>query len=665
MSSIIYTNRQLRNDEKNLKAIADEYEGKISHRYWLAEALQKDAIQNGWDAKRGREWAMRFELMGNRSDFLVIQDFYTSGLSGTIWKDQEELASILENEGRTENLAHFLSSDFSTKTAESGGKRGRGKSLFLFTSKNLIFYFDSQRATNDYVAGSIFIGSDKGAKVEMTSGNSAINYMKEKIGEYYSPITINGTRVFIKNPQEEVVSAIRDGSMLNFIEKNWWEIIKKYDAHITVFDGIDMKQASVPFWYQESLMKERGLEPKEYPNLKLPSVDGKKYPVKRIFLVYNPAGDTPESFQGISIQRKGMSIERRPTETLVKEDGMSKVYGWVEMEPELEYAMYDLEDVEHLGFIWTKKPAKDLLDLIKIQIRDFAKGVKLIESELSKEHKVHKQVEDDIAKKINNFLKNVGFSGVALTKRKRKGKKRMGGEMPLRISLADFRLNCEGRRVNYGDVIKAVSVAINDLEIPIQAIHRTWIVDGDGKVIKTQEEEIDLYKGISRAQGWERLKISQEEFPKGDYSFRSKLILLKDTDEELPRIGRLEKGKEIIVSTAFSVDKDPKSQGFIKFEPVSDKNKERYITTRPEADVLIVEYNTQHPYINNLMPVERAADLGRFLLETGIIAAFNQVMAEDRSCDEPKIFADVNDNYDLAMVVPRIMEEVSKFMWQQ
>jgi len=496
----------------------------------------------------------------------------------------------------------------------------------------------------------------------MTSGDAATKYMKEKTGEHYSPIKTSGTRIFIKNPREEVVVAIRDGSMINFIEKNWWEIIKKYGAHITVCDGTDTKQAQVPMWYREDLCKEKGLEPKEYPNLKLSSGDN-KYRIKRVFLIYNPMGDTPESLVGISIQRKGMSIERRSTEALVKEDGMSKVYGWVEMEPELEHAMYDLEDVEHLGFIWTKKPAKDLLDLIKIQIRDFAKEVKLIESELSKEHKAHKQIEDDIAKKVNNFLKNIGFSGLALTKRKRTGKKRIG-EIPLRISLADFKLAGGSRRVNYGETINAIAVVVNELDISLHAIHRTWITDEGGRVAKIKEEEIDLHKGISRAQGWERMKVSKEEFPPGDYSFKSKLTLLEDTDKELPRIGRLEKGKEIIVSTAFSVEKDPKAQGFIKFEPIVDKNKERYITTRPEAGVLVVEYNTQHPYISNLMPTERAADLGRFLLETGIIIAFNEVMAEDISSDKPRVFTDVNDDYDITKILPRVMEEVSKFMWQ-
>lgn len=181
-----------------------------------------------------------------------------------------------------------------------------------------------------------------------------------------------------------------------------------------------------------------------------------------------------------------------------------------------------------------------------------------------------------------------------------------------------------------------------------------------------QEEKVDLHPKKTRAQGWEEIKISKEEFLPGDYAFKSKLVLLEDTEIELPRIGRLEKGKEIIITMPFSVEKDPKSQGFIKFEPISSDNKERYVTTRLESNSLVIEYNTQHSYIHKLMPTERAADLEKFLLETGIIVAFNQIMAEDIALDKPKIFKDINaKKSDPTIILPRIIEEVSKFMWNQ
>ena len=52
------------------------------------------------------------------------------------------------------------------------------------------------------------------------------------------------------------------------------------------------------------------------------------------------------------------------------------------------------------------------------------------------------------------------------------------------------------------------------------------------------------------------------------------------------------------------------------------------------------------------------------MLQTGIIVAFNQVMREDLSSENPRLFPDINnENYDASEVLPRVIEEVSKFMW--
>lgn len=664
----VYSGKQLHNDVKDLQAIADEYEVKLNHEYWLAEAIQKDSIQNSWDArsskKKPKGWNVKIYLLKTDKDnFLVIHDTGTTGLTGTIWKTEKELTTILKTKNPNENLAYFLSSNFSAKDSESGGKRGRGKALFLISSKDSAFYFESLRSSDDiYVCGGVFIGQDNSAMVELSlDGEYIKNILKQKI----NPISYPGTRIFIKNPKQELIKALNNGLIVSFIEKTWWEILKKHEGiKMVVNNGREDKYASVPIWYNDNFEDEKDLKKKEYSNLVLPNTGKELLRVKRLVLVYNPIDNTPEGIRGIAIQRRGMSIERRDTETLVKEEGMNKVYGWVEMDDSLENAMYDLEDVEHLSFKWTKNPARDLLDVIRINIRDFAKDVKLIESGISKQHKVHKEIEDEVARNINNFLKNLEFAGAASGKRRRKGKTRIPN-LPLRISLAEFKTPNDNRRVNFRDKIRAQSIVINELEIPLKMINRTWIVDANGNTIRIQEKEISLNPKESFTQGWNKIVILQNEFPAGDYSFKSKITLLEDTDIDLPRIGRLEKGAEIRVSSAFSVEKDPSSHGFIKFEPVESDDKKKYISTRPETQFVVVEYNTKHPYIAKLMPIEQQDTLKKFLLEIGIIVAFNQVMAEDISQSTPKIFNDVDDNYDLTLISPRIMEEVSKFMWIQ
>jgi hypothetical protein len=341
---------------------------------------------------------------------------------------------------------------------------------------------------------------------------------------------------------------------------------------------------------------------------------------------------------------------------------MNKVYGWVEIDKDLETAMYDLEDVEHLSFKWTKKPATNLMDIVRMKTREFAKEVKLIEGELSHQHKIYTEIENDVASRINNFLKNIGFSGGGLGKRPRQGKKRIHN-LPLRISFVNFVIPSDEGRVNFGEKIQAMAAAVNDLDIHINVIQKTWIVDSTGKTIKNQEKEVCLDSKTESLQGWSNLKIVSAEFTRGDYSFRSKITILEDDlNVELPRIGKLEKGVEIKSSLSFSVEKDPPSRGFIKFEAIKSADKKKYVCMRPENNFIVIEYNTDHPYITKFMPMEKKEELRKFLLQVGIIIAFGQVLTEDLSNEEPKMFSDVIEIPD---VVPRIMDEVSKFMWVQ
>jgi len=65
MERTIFTQRV--NQEKDIEAVADGYKTKINHEFWLADGLQKDAVQNCWDArsdkKHGKNWECGFSLM--------------------------------------------------------------------------------------------------------------------------------------------------------------------------------------------------------------------------------------------------------------------------------------------------------------------------------------------------------------------------------------------------------------------------------------------------------------------------------------------------------------------------------------------------------------------------------------------------------------------------
>ena len=58
--------RQIKNDARDIEAIADEYKTKIKHELWLADGLQKDAVQNSWDARidknHSKDWERGISL---------------------------------------------------------------------------------------------------------------------------------------------------------------------------------------------------------------------------------------------------------------------------------------------------------------------------------------------------------------------------------------------------------------------------------------------------------------------------------------------------------------------------------------------------------------------------------------------------------------------------
>jgi len=332
MERTIFT--QIVNREKAIQAVADGYKTKINHEMWLADGLQKDAVQNCWDArsdkKHGKNWECGFQLMKlENKNILCISDQGTTGLNGTKFYTHAELTKILErvsNENQSgEDLACFLNSDWSGKSSEEGGNRGRGKTLFLVASDSKKVFFESLRSTDEeYVFGELYLdNADKQVKFSLHYGSDGKAMFKSELGDKIDPVNYHGTRIFILDPDKTVVQAIKEGEMLSFVSNSRWETIKKYDAKIFVDDGKEKKYATLPYWYENNL---KGVEEKEFP----PEVikEGTSYKIKRLVLRYAPNLNVPDSIRGVAIQRGGMTIERIPAEELVKEQGMTDIYGW-------------------------------------------------------------------------------------------------------------------------------------------------------------------------------------------------------------------------------------------------------------------------------------------------------------------------------------------------
>lgn len=208
---------QVRNEEKAIHTVLDGYKTRIDHDFWLADALQKDAIQNAWDARkdirRGKEWRCFFSLKTlNNKKILCILDEGTKGLIGTRFKNRRELVEILLSNRENEDLAYFLNSNWSAKRGRAGGTRGRGKTIFLGASRNKKIVFDSLRSSdNSYVFGEIYLDVDKEVKFRLYWGEQAKTRLSEEGNGKLLPLEKHGTRILVLNPRASLEEAIKNG----------------------------------------------------------------------------------------------------------------------------------------------------------------------------------------------------------------------------------------------------------------------------------------------------------------------------------------------------------------------------------------------------------------------------------------------------------------------
>ena len=669
MERTIFT--QIVNREKDIEAVADGYKTKVAHELWLADGLQKDAIQNCWDArsdkKHGKNWECGFSLMkiGDK-DVLCISDKGTTGLSGTKFYTPSELTRILEkisNENqRGEDLACFLNSNWSAKSSEEGGNRGRGKTLFLVASQSKKVFFDSLRLSdNSYVFGEFYLDTaDKQVKFSLHYDDDGKAMFKSELGEKISPISWHGTRIFILDPDKAVVQAIKEGELISFVSNSRWETIKKYEAKIFVDDGNEKKYATLPYWYDDGL---KGVEEKPFS----PEVikDGTDYKTKRLVLRYAPEANLPDSIRGIAIQRGGMTIERIPAEQLVKEQGMTDIYGWLEMESKpLEEEMKKLEGPEHFDFSWQHNPARHLRNYIQLKIREFAKDLKIIESEQAKRNKIQKIAEEEALKLLAPFFKKLGLFGKHKGKKKRKESHRKRNEL-LRLSVPDIEFPRDNRRVNYGEKIKGTYVIpVNEFGESILVLVRVFTVSADGKTEILQEKEINLHEGDGPKIGPDEIVISKK-YAIGGYSLRARMIALEDKNKVLPDGTRIEKGTILYerVNQKFYVETDPPESGPFEFQPRGKDDKNYLFDWEQEGDGYVIYYNELHPHIKPLL--NDGENLRDYFTEQGSLLALQirleELIGEDDK--EDKEFTELIKGKDASAVYKTFLARHSEFLW--
>lgn len=348
--------------------IKDQY---IQHAS-VTEGVQKDAIQNSWDArtnKQGNGWRIRFQLhTSSKPNWLSFTDYGTYGLTGRVLNPEELEADQPPSErwGRFENLA------FTKGPAEGAlGARGQGKFIFVAASEELRILYDSLRTGGTYRMGVRWVETVD-SKVMAWDGNEA----KQKIGEYsppLQPLQSVGTRVIIDDPNAALVQAIVSGQFARYIAVTWWEIIARYNASIEIDadDGKGFLRVEAPsdFVLTPQDTAQHFVYAKDNIGFSLSS---KRYVIEKLHLVSSRNGAIKEDIRGIALQRGGMRVMRLEMRH-VPQDIADSVYGYVRFDPALDEAMKALEDPTDFSFNLREGVGRKVREIVDNSLSEFAR----------------------------------------------------------------------------------------------------------------------------------------------------------------------------------------------------------------------------------------------------------------------------------------------------
>lgn len=303
--------------------------------------FQKDAIQNAVGARNTNKWKgwkcdiSYFENSHGR--FVIVEDHGTTGLTGDniSQKDIKQMMAERKYLPAKERLARFSSMFNSGGNTTGSGLYGAGKSVYAVASEEYTYYFDSLRDDCKYIANVNNCGQIMETALE---GDAAKEFILEKTG--LSDKKSVGTRIIIVSPKQELVEAIKDGSLVSFIQESWWRIIERLtdDSAITV----NGRPVSTP----SSIKK----APHTY---ELPSPDfvSPGHRVKH-FGLYVFKDDS--SWHGISYYRKGMKIGEIDIKDVPK-PVEGKYWGFIEVDELWEEELAEIEDKVHFGVSKGKK----------------------------------------------------------------------------------------------------------------------------------------------------------------------------------------------------------------------------------------------------------------------------------------------------------------------
>jgi len=337
------------------KNIVDSYPEGVAH------GLQKDAIQNAIDARRGKRTVnVTFELINNRKGkFFTITDSNTTGLTGPVLYGLDDYEEDLP---ARYHWARFESFAFTKDDPNAIGARGQGKFIFLGASKKYVMYYDTLREDGVYR-----LGGTQATKtgcpilppegVKPWEGEEAAGELLDRTG--FKPLEETGTRIIIVDPTDEICDALTNGDFIKAVEETWFRLLEKGILAVAMKDNKSTRSIGIPFpyplptrdakdvkvWLLGRDFQERDIE-----------VGDLKYRVKNFHAVYFGKEELHDQMRGISIIHNGMKITTLDM-PIAPQVIKNKMAGFIEFDSELDQELRKGENQHpnHYDLKWRRK----------------------------------------------------------------------------------------------------------------------------------------------------------------------------------------------------------------------------------------------------------------------------------------------------------------------
>jgi len=619
----------------------------------IPHGVQKDAIQNSWDARqnrrRGQGWSLRFDLIKDRNErqFLTITDKGTTGLTGRLLQPREYELDLPEEErwGRFESLAFTH-----TPSGDTLGARGQGKFIFVGASSDRRVLYDTLRSDGVYRLGLRLIEATR-SPVYSWEGDDA----RQKLAEYspdLSPLSEVGTRVIIDSPEEEVVEAIESGAFTRHVGETWWQIIEKFDIDIRVGvfgrsgrrirrpSDLELPTSDIArydVWYRERL------------NL---DFAGTRYRIKRVHVVRDRRGAVADDIRGVALHRGGMKVMSVQMHHVPREVS-DAVYGYIEFDRNLEDEMKKLESPTHYAFDLGRGVGRKVKQVLEDELSRFAREKLGVGGDpRAVERERHREAERRALYAINRAARELGITGRVGPGGGGGGGTQTRTEHPLRIEMAAPTFPREVRRVNYGESIRDIEAAVlNDTDHDARVRLSIYIFRVDTEVATLASGDLVVAPhGASEPIGPLSVAFSADEYVPGEYVLRTKLVSLET--EGYPKGYELHK-----VTFRFWVEEDPPERGIFDDIEGLDYGEQSAIDAEAvssDTGAYKFQYNVSHPAKQNWD--ENENDLYDYLFR---LMARELVYIDLRS-DESKLFQaeHLEEPYKIARRTAEVLGEI-------